>query len=126
TFDVGTDPAAREPLAGVLQALFNGGGTLIDSSPMYGKAEAVTGELLKEIPERSKLFAATKVWEEGREAGIRQMEESFRLLGVTTMDLMQVHNLRDWRTHLPVLREWKEAGKIRYIGITTSQAAQYD
>lgn len=127
TFDVGPDPALRAPLADVVRTLFDGGGTLIDSSPMYGKAEAVTGELLQAQPAaRARLFAATKVWTDGQEEGIRQMEESFRLMGVTKMDLMQVHNLRDWRTHLQTLRAWQEQGRIRYLGITTSNVRQYD
>ena len=125
TFDVASTPEALKPLAEVLRALFAGGGTLVDSSPMYGKAEAVTGELLRGF-NKPPVFAATKVWADGREAGIRQMEESLRLLGVARLDLMQVHNLRDWRTHLATLREWKAAGKIRYLGITTSRKEQFD
>ncbi|MBL8200154.1 MAG: aldo/keto reductase [Chromatiales bacterium] len=124
TFDVAAEPAALRPLAEVVRALFDGGATLIDSSPMYGRAEAVTGRLLSDLGNPG-VFAATKVWADGREAGIRQMEESFRLLGVPRMDLMQVHNLRDWRTHLATLREWKESGRIRYVGITTSRKDQY-
>lgn len=125
TFDVAEDPAALRPLAEVVRALFDGGATLIDSSPMYGRAEAVTGSLLRERGQ-PRAFAATKVWTDGRDAGIRQMEESFRLLGVARMDLMQIHNLRDWRTHLATLRDWKEKGRIRYIGITTSRQAQFE
>lgn len=125
TFDVAEEPATLRPLAEVVRTLFDGGGTLIDSSPMYGKAEAVTGRLLRDLGQ-PRAFAATKVWADGREAGFRQMEESLRLLGVPRMDLMQVHNLRDWRTHLATLREWKESGRIRYIGITTSRKGQYE
>ncbi len=124
TFDVADDPAALRPLADVVRALVDGGGTLIDSSPMYGRAEAVTGRLLRDLGQ-PRAFIATKVWADGREAGIRQMEESFRLLGVPRMDLMQVHNLRDWRTHLATLREWQAAGRIRHIGITTSRKEQF-
>jgi aryl-alcohol dehydrogenase-like predicted oxidoreductase len=125
TFDVAGEPAALQPLAEVVRALFDGGATLIDSSPMYGRAEAVTGRLLHDLGKPG-AFLATKVWADGKEPGMRQMDESFRLLGVTRMDLMQVHNLRDWRTHLATLREWKEAGRIRYIGITTSRKDQYE
>ena len=126
TFDVSEDDLkALAPLEDVVDALFSGGGTLIDSSPMYGRAEAVTGRLLRAV-RPAPVFAATKVWADGREDGIRQMEESFRLLGVAKIDLMQVHNLRDWRTHLPTLRQWKESGRIRYIGITTSRKEQYE
>lgn len=125
TFDVGEDQASRAPLAAVLAAFLQGGGRLIDSSPMYGRAEQVTGDLLKADGATGRAFLATKVWTDGREAGIAQMEESLRRLGVTRLDLMQVHNLRDWRTHLATLREWKAAGRIRYLGITTSTATQY-
>lgn len=125
TFDVGSEAAAREPLAQVLAALFAGGGTLIDSSPMYGRAEQVTGDLLAAMTPRPKPFLATKVWTNGREAGIAQMQESMRRLEVDRIDLMQIHNLRDWRVHLPVLREWQAAGTIRHIGITTSFVNQH-
>jgi len=125
TFDVADDPAALQPLADVLRALFAGGATLIDSSPMYGRAEAVTGRLLRDLG-KPRGFIATKVWADGKDEGIRQMEESFRLLGVERMDLMQVHNLRDWRTHLATLREWKKSGRIRYLGITTSRKEQFE
>lgn len=122
TFDV--DTAARAPLAGVLTEFLAGGGRVIDSSPMYGRAEEVTGALLADA-KADGVFVATKVWTDGRDAGIAQMNQSFARLGVARMDLMQVHNLKDWRTHLPVLREWKAAGRIRYLGITTSFAPQY-
>ena len=105
-------------LPGVLDALFKHGGTVLDSSPMYGRAEATVGELLAAREERDKAFIATKVWTSGRDAGIHQMEDSMRKLGAERMDLMQIHNLLDWRVHLPTLRKWKEAGRVRYIGIT--------
>lgn len=120
TFDVGDDQAARQELTPVLQAFFDNGGALIDSSPMYGSAETVVGDLLKHVSNKEAFFAATKVWADGRQNGIDQMLESMRRLGVSVMDLMQVHNLRDWKTHLGTLRDWKADGKIRYIGITTS------
>lgn len=126
TFHVGEDDAKRAPLREVLHAFFNHGGTLIDSSPMYAEAETVTGDLVAELGEHERLFAATKVWTYGRDDGIAQMERSFHRMRVKQMDLMQIHNLRDWRLHLPTLREWKESGRIRYIGITTSNPAQYD
>ncbi|QEI09191.1 aldo/keto reductase [Pigmentiphaga aceris] len=112
-------------LPGVLNTLFAHGGSVIDSSPMYGRAEQTTGELLKQSNSRGNAFVATKVWTSGREAGIRQMEESFRLLGVDRVDLMQVHNLVDWRTHLATLRDWKAAGRIGYIGVTHYTASAY-
>lgn len=120
TFDVGSSAAERDPLAEVLQAFFDKGGALIDSSPMYGSAESVIGDLLKGVTNKDSLFAATKVWTDGKESGIRQMEQSMRRMGVKTFDLMQIHNLRDWRVHLETLRDWKNQGKVRYIGITTS------
>jgi len=126
TFDVGGDPAARAPLKEVLREFAQFGGSVIDSSPMYGSSESVVGDLAGELKLRPKLFIATKVWTTGREAGIRQMEESFRRLRAEPIDLMQVHNLVDWRTHLATLRRWKEQGKIRYIGMTHYTASAYD
>lgn len=116
----------RQQLGAVLQAFFDHGGQFIDSSPMYGPAEALVGELLKTTTNASALFAATKVWTNGREAGMRQMAKSMGLMGVERMDLMQVHNLRDWKTHLKTLREMKEQGQIRYLGITTSHGRRHE
>ncbi|SAK64188.1 aldo/keto reductase [Caballeronia calidae] len=118
TFDVGDDAARRRELAGVLRVLFGAGGSVIDSSPMYGSSEAVAGALLAEAHTRDKAFIATKVWTDGRAAGIAQMEQSMRLWQTDRIDLMQIHNLLDWRTHLATLRDWKAAGKVRYIGVT--------
>ncbi|MDQ0039542.1 diketogulonate reductase-like aldo/keto reductase [Variovorax boronicumulans] len=119
----GTDEYKRLP--GVLDALFAAGGTVIDSSPMYGRSEETTGELLAAAKPRTKPFLATKVWTSGREAGIAQMEQSFARLRTKEVDLMQVHNLVDWRTHLATLRGWKEQGRVRYIGITHYTASAY-
>lgn len=121
----GTDEYKRLP--GVLEALFAAGGKVIDSSPMYGRSEETTGELLAASKQReNKAFLATKVWTSGREAGIAQMEQSFARLRTERMDLMQVHNLMDWKTHLATLRGWKEKGRVRYIGITHYTASAYD
>ena len=117
-FDVRADRGTYRRLQQVLDALFAAGGSVIDSSPMYGRAEAVTGDLLAQSNTHAKAFIATKVWTRGRDAGIAQMEDSFRLLQTERTDLMQIHNLVDWRTHLPTLRAWKDAGRVRYIGIT--------
>jgi diketogulonate reductase-like aldo/keto reductase len=117
TFDVAT-PSDKAPLKQVLQTLHQAGGTLIDSSPMYGRSEAVVGELTDGSGLDNQFFYATKVWTQGREAGIQQMNESFSLMRRKTIDLMQIHNLVDWKTHLQTLNDWKAAGKIRYIGIT--------
>lgn len=125
TFDVGRDEAALSGLADVLQAFFANGGTLIDSSPMYGASEQVVGDVLTRVGHRDKLFAATKVWTDGEQAGIRQMEDSLRKWGISRFDLMQIHNLRDWQTHLKTLRAWQAEGKIRYTGITTSHGRNH-
>jgi aryl-alcohol dehydrogenase-like predicted oxidoreductase len=126
TFDVGGHQAARAPLREVLGEFVRLGGSVVDSSPMYGSSESVAGDLAAELKLRKQLFIATKVWTSGREAGIRQMEQSFRRLRAERIDLMQVHNLVDWRTHLATLRRWKEQGKIRYIGVTHYTASAYD
>ena len=120
TFDVDAGSDERAPLKSVLQAFFDNGGGLIDSSPMYGNAETVLGDLLKDISNKRMLFAATKVWTYGKQEGITQMRRSMQRMGVDKFDLMQIHNLRDWRVQLETLREWKASGKIRFIGITTS------
>src|SRR5689334_1690217 len=117
TFDVGPKAPERPELKEVLRLLAAAGGSVVDSSPMYGKAEGVVGDLTHDGL-REKLFFATKVWTSGRDWGIRQMDESFKLMRTERMDLMQVHNLLDLNTHAKTLREWKSAGRIRYIGIT--------
>jgi diketogulonate reductase-like aldo/keto reductase len=117
-FDVGVDAAARRPLGEALRLLLDSGGRIIDSSPMYGRAEAVTGDLLAETGARARAFLATKVWTAGRESGISQMQRSAELLQTEVIDLIQIHNLVDWRTHLATLRRMKEEGRVRYIGIT--------
>jgi diketogulonate reductase-like aldo/keto reductase len=124
-FDVGGDPAARAPLRDVLRAFFAGGGRLIDSSPMYGASESVVGLLSAEAGLLGKLFVATKVWTSGREAGIQQMETSFKRLRVERMDLMQIHNLVDVGVHTKTLADWKAKGRVRFIGITHYSASAY-
>jgi diketogulonate reductase-like aldo/keto reductase len=126
TFDVGQGPAERAQLLEVLQILFDNGGSVIDSSPMYGAAEAVAGDLLTTMKAHDKAFIATKVWTRGREAGIKQMRRSMELLRVERIDLMQIHNLVDWRTQLATLRAWKTEGLIRYIGITHYTPSAFD
>ena len=126
TFDVGLNQPAREPLKAVLREFARAGGSVIDSSPMYGNSETVAGDLAAELGVHKQLFLATKVWTSGREAGVRQMEESFRRLRAQRMDLMQVHNLVDYRTHLDTLRRWKAEGKVRYIGVTHYTASAYN
>lgn len=118
TFDVGPAAPQRAELTEVLRTLAALGGRVVDSSPMYGASERVVGDLTSELRNREQLFFATKVWTSGRDAGIRQMEDSFRLMRTRVMDLMQIHNLVDHDVHLRTLREWKTAGRIRYLGIT--------
>ena len=125
SFDAGDSALEREPLREVLQSFVQQGGKLIDSSPMYGRSESVVGDLIAQLGITEKLFMATKVWTSGREAGIRQMEESLRRMRVARMDLMQIHNLLDWKTHLSTLKQWKAQGRIRYIGITHYHAGAY-
>ena len=124
-FDVPAAQLAGTELQNVLRRFVELGGAVIDSSPMYGNAEAATGTLSAALKVRPSLFFATKVWTSGRDAGIRQMEDSFRLMQTKTIDLMQVHNLLDLRVHLPILREWKKAGRIRYLGITHYHAGTH-
>lgn len=123
TFDVGEDEWLREERCEVLKAFFGQGGRLIDSSPMYGSSEAVIGHCLQRL--NATPFAATKVWTYGRRVGIDQMEHSRRLWGMERFDLMQIHNLLDWEAHLETLKEMKERGAIRYIGITTSHGRRH-
>ena len=120
TFNVSPGDAVQSPLLEVMRAFFDKGGQLIDSSPMYGNAEAVTGALVEAVGNPSALFAATKVWTWGKQEGIEQMQQSMQRMGVERFGLMQIHNLRDWEVQLETLREWKAAGKIRHLGITTS------
>jgi diketogulonate reductase-like aldo/keto reductase len=125
-FDVGAGATQRAPLADVLSRLVALGGRVIDSSPMYGAAESVVGDLAAGLGITDTLFLATKVWTSGREAGVAQMEQSLRRMRARRLDLMQIHNLVDWRTHLGTLRAWKEAGRIRYLGVTHYTASGYD
>ncbi|MDX1493057.1 MAG: aldo/keto reductase [Longimicrobiales bacterium] len=126
TFDVGEDTAQRAALAAVLRSFVDLGGTVVDSSPMYGSSQVVMGDLAAETGLLDELWVATKVWIEGREAGIEQMEETMAELRSPTIELMQVHNLVDVPVHLDTLQAWKAEGRIRYIGITTSSSRQYD
>ena len=116
-FEVGEARAERAPLAEVLEAFFGAGGRLIDTSPMYSTAERVLGELLTDAMRR-RAFLATKVWTRGERAGIEQMTHSAQLLRREHLDLIQVHNLLDLDTQLKTLYSWKEAGRVRYVGVT--------
>ena len=118
TFDVGDDAGARAPLVEVVRQFVAAGGRVIDSSPMYGRAEEVPGAVVAAAGVAGTPFLATKVWTSGAPAGVAAMTRPLRRMQTARMDLMQVHNLLDWRSHLPVLRAWKEAGTIRYLGVT--------
>ncbi|MEX2381824.1 MAG: aldo/keto reductase [Opitutales bacterium] len=126
TFNVGNDPALRAVRVEILKAFFEGGGGMIDSSPMYGTAEDVVGHCLENLGETEGLFSATKVWTRFGGRGPAQMDQSRNLWGVERFDLMQVHNLLAWADHLRTLREDKEEGRIRYLGITTSSGRRHD
>ena len=123
TFDV--DPAQSVPLVEVLRAFVKLGGRVIDSSPMYGRAEQVIGDLLTRLKLRDSLFLATKVWTRGQQAGIDSMQRSFARLQTKTIDLMQVHNLVDAETQLRTIREWKAQGRFRYLGVTHYEASAF-
>lgn len=126
TFDVADTAGARRDVREVLRLFVDHGGALVDSSPMYARAESVVGDLATELAVGPRLFHATKVWTRGRNEGIRQLEQSFERMRVRTMDLMQIHNLVDWRIHLGTLREWKAQGRIRYTGITHYVVRAFD
>jgi aryl-alcohol dehydrogenase-like predicted oxidoreductase len=125
TFDVGGDADGRAGAREVLARFVEAGGQLVDSSPMYGSSESVVGDLAAGLGVEKSLFLATKVWSNGREAGMRQMEESMRRMRSKRLDLMQVHNLTDVKTQLNTLREWKAQGRIRYLGITHYHEGAY-
>ncbi|MFN0314216.1 MAG: aldo/keto reductase [Burkholderiales bacterium] len=125
-FDVSASASEQTALIEVLRTLVRQGGRVIDSSPMYGRAETAIGEVAAAAGTQSQLFYATKVWTSGKDAGIAQMEESFRRMRVSRMDLMQIHNLVDWRTHTATLKDWKAKGRIRYAGITHYHEGAYD
>jgi diketogulonate reductase-like aldo/keto reductase len=126
TFDVGNDISERETLKEVLKILYQFGGKMIDSSPMYGTSEQVVGDLTYETKLQESFFYATKVWTQGKEDGIKQMKNSMKNMKREKMDLMQIHNLIDWNTHIKTLKSWKEDGKIRYWGITHYVESAYD
>jgi len=125
TFNVGADTRLRDARTEVLQAFLEEGGGMVDSSPMYGSAEEVLGYGLQRVRQAERLFSATKVWTRMQGTAESQMADSRRLWGIESFDLMQVHNLVDWESHLETLREAKDAGRVRHIGITTSHGARH-
>ncbi len=126
TFDVGSSRRALQTRVEVLRTFFDKGGAIIDSSPMYGSSEEVIGYCLNQLNNTQNLFSATKVWTWGKQSGVNQMELSRKLWGVKRFDLMQIHNLLDWESHLETLKAMKADGRIRYIGITTSHGRRHD
>jgi diketogulonate reductase-like aldo/keto reductase len=125
TFNVGNDIEARDSCAEVMQAFFDAGGRLIDSSPMYGSSQEVVGYGLQKLGHPPRLFSADKVWTSSGSAGPSQIEESRRHWRVPRFDLLQVHNLLSWEVHLRTLLGMKAAGEVRYVGITTSEGRRH-
>lgn len=123
TFDVELGASNEPQLSGVLQRMAQGGASLIDSSPMYGRSENVIGQITSKLALRDKLFLATKVWTQGKQAGMESMERSMTRFRTKKIDLMQVHNLVDVDTHLATMRDWKQQGRFRYIGVTHYNAS---
>ncbi|MCB1927750.1 MAG: aldo/keto reductase [Rhodocyclaceae bacterium] len=126
SFDIADTETESAPVREVLRRFVDGGGRLVDSSPMYGRSEATVGRLAHELGVGDRLFHASKVWIRGRHEGIDQMARSFARMRIERMDLMQVHNLLDADTHLETLRAWKREGRIRYLGVTHYHAGAYD
>ncbi len=126
TFNVGDDPAGRDACAEVMRAFFHEGGRLIDSSPMYGSSQEVIGYGLHKLGLPSQLFSSDKVWTSSAGSGAAQVEETRRHWGVTRLDLLEVHNLTAWEEHLPSLFAMKKAGRLRYVGVTTSEGRRHD
>ncbi len=126
TFNVGNNQSLRESRVEVLRAFFEGGGGMVDSSPMYGSSEAVIGYCLARLGETRDLFSATKVWSPLRWTGVNQMRESQKLWGEEVFDLIQIHNLVGWEAHLETLKAWKGDGRVRYIGVTTSHGRRHE
>jgi aryl-alcohol dehydrogenase-like predicted oxidoreductase len=124
-YEAVTTEAERAPLREVLREFKHLGGKVIDTAPSYGTAERVVGDLVAELTIRKSLFIATKLGAHGRDAGIEQLEQSFKRLRTPTIDLIAVHNLQDTQTQFRTLRQWKQAGRIRYVGITTSFERQH-
>lgn len=125
TFNVGRDATLRDESARVVEAFLDGGGTVIDSSPMYGSSQEVVGHALRTLKAGERVFAADKVWTGDGAQGAAQAEASRRLWGVPRFALLQVHNLLNWQAHLPLLQRWKAEGRIAHVGITTSEGRRH-
>ena len=125
-FDV--DPENRQELKirkEIIEVLLDNGGSLVDTSPMYGQSEDLIGAILNDYPRRNELFLATKVWTKGKTEGEQQISESFKKMNTTKMELIQIHNLVDWKTQIKTLRQMKESGEISYIGITHYKSSAF-
>ncbi len=125
-FDIGFGAAERDSRRAVLEILLDADASVIDSSPMYGRAEGVAGDLLADLGRRDDAFVATKVWTHGRREGVAEMENSFRVFRTDVIDLMQIHNLVDWQTQLDTMRGWKADGRFRYLGYTHYRPHAFD
>ena len=125
-FDVKPNKALLEIRKQILEILLSHGGTMVDTSPMYGMAEEITGIISRELNHKDPLFLATKVWTDGNNEGVTQINSSFEKMNASMIDLIQIHNLRDWKTHIKTLRVLKEKGRINYIGITHYKASAFE
>jgi diketogulonate reductase-like aldo/keto reductase len=125
-FDVKPNKALLEIRKQILEILLFHGGTMVDTSPMYGMAEEITGIISRELNHKDPLFLATKVWTDGNNEGVTQINSSFEKMNASMIDLIQIHNLRDWKTHIKTLRALKEKGRINYIGITHYKASAFE
>jgi diketogulonate reductase-like aldo/keto reductase len=126
TFNVGNDPVLRDACAEVMDAFFQSGGAMIDSSPMYGSSQPVVGYGLEKLGRKGDVLSADKVWTSSADDGPAQIEQSREYWRVPRFDLMQVRNLVAWQAHLKTLLDMKAAGEIRYVGITTSEGRRHD
>lgn len=126
TFDVAPNETGLAPLREVVRLFVDRGGRMIDSSPMYGRAEEVVGRLVSDLHVHDRIFYATKVWTRGAQAGMNQMNESFVRMRTSFIDLMQVHNLTDTATQIANIRKLQDAGRVRYIGVTHYSTGAFD
>ena len=125
-FDVDSAPTEITKRREIVELLLGEGGSVVDTSPMYNRSESVIGDIIEAGAPRKPMFIATKVWTDGRDTGIEQMRRSAELMNTEVIDLMQVHNLRDTRTHMKTIHEWQEQGRIRYNGLTHYRASALD
>src|SRR5210317_1464833 len=125
-FDAASTPDAVAERLRIMELLVGAGGSVVDTSPMYNRSEEVIGDVIAAGAPRDDLFIATKVWTDGREAGVQQMKRSAQLMRTDVIDLMQVHNLRDTDVHMQTIRDRQESGEIRYSGVTHYRASAHE